>query len=101
MQSVLSVCLCAIYAILILASTQPQLDNVAMECMPISILIQVLVVLAHKEPDHMGLEVDMARVAMVLTLAQVCFLCSLLEIESSIFVYVLLSHVFLPAQIAC
>ena len=72
-----------------------------MECMPISILIQVLVVLAHKEPDHMGLEVDMARVAMVLTLAQVCFLCRLTVSKSSIFVYVLLSHLFLPAQVAC
>ena len=59
-----------------------------MRCMPICILIQALVVLAHKELelvvldhtglDHMGLDhkglevVDMARAAMVLTLVQVC-----------------------------
>jgi len=72
-----------------------------MECMPISILNQVLVVLAHKEPDHMGLEVDMARVAMVLTLAVCCFLCSLPQTESSISLSVLLSHLFLPVQVAC
>lgn len=73
-----------------------------MECMPISILIQVLVVLAHKEPDHMGLEVDMARAEMVLTLAQVCcFLCSLPQTEASISLSVLLNHLFLPVQVAC
>ena len=77
-----------------------------MKCMPISILIQALVVLAHKPLelvvldhmkldhmkldhmglDHMGLEVvDMVRGAMVPTLVQVCcFLCSLLETESTI-----------------
>ncbi len=43
-----------------------------MECMLISILPQALVVLATTGLDHMGLEVGMARVAMVLTLAQVC-----------------------------
>lgn len=64
--------------------------------MPISILVQALVVLApkelelggldHMELDHMGLEVvDMARAAMVLTLVQVCcFFSSQLEAESSI-----------------
>ena len=51
--------------------TSPR-DNVAMECMLISILPQALVVLATTGLDHMGLEVGMARVAMVLTLAQVC-----------------------------
>jgi len=66
---------------------------VALICMPIFILIQAPVVLAHKELelvvlDHTGLgleEVDMARAAMVLTLAQVCcFLESRLETDSTI-----------------
>ncbi len=69
---------------------------VALICMPIFILIQAPVVLAHKELElvvldhtglgHMGLEeVDMARAAMVLTLAQVCcFLESRLETDSTI-----------------
>lgn len=73
-----------------------------MECMPSFILIQVLVVLAHKEPDHMGLEVDMARAEMALTLAQVCcFLCSLPQTESSTSASLLLNHLFLPAKVAC
>ena len=59
------------------------LNAVDMKCMLLCILIQALVVLAHKELelvvldhtglDHMGLEVvDTARAAMVLTLVQVC-----------------------------
>jgi len=72
------------------------LNAVDMKCMLLCILIQALVVLAHKELElvvldhtglgHMGLEeVDMARAAMVLTLAQVCcFLESRLETDSTI-----------------